>query len=215
MLTYNLFNKILIEPAATKPVTRLQITSGFASPDIAKKHMEQLTKLNRPIHIELIVGMPKEFLDEKQHREFCELMKNTDTNVTISCKYIVGKTEVHAKTYCWLFADGKPFIAFAGSANYTMTAFGMSRNSERKEVMTWIDAPRAKKFHDILRRNTIDCTSPGAFDYIKRTTSKTSPYQRYRYRYRPYTRRRKDKESGCLVLVIAVILFILYTTFFR
>ena len=151
MLTYNLFKKILIEPATTKPVTRLQITSGFATPYIVKKHIEKLADLGRPIHIELIIGMPEEYVNKEQHMEFCQLTRETGTNVSISCKYIIDGTPVHAKTYCWLFEDGRPSVAFAGSANYTMTAFGLSRKSKQREAMAYVNASVVKKFHETMK----------------------------------------------------------------
>ena len=203
MLTYNLFNKVLIEPATNKPVTRLQIISGFATPSIAKKHMERLADLNRPIHIELIIGMPKDYINEKQHKEFCDLTKNTKTNVSISCKYITKGIPVHAKTYCWSFGDGQPSIAFAGSANYTMTAFGMSRDSQQKEAMAYVNASTVQKFHDELKKDAIDCTSPEALNHIKKASYQKPAYKRYSFRpyfryknsnYRPYRHRKKSND---------------------
>ena len=238
MLTYNLFNKILIEPATNKPVTRLQIISGFATPSLAKKHMERLADLNRPIHIELIIGMPKDYINEKQHKEFCELTKNTDTNVSISCKYITKGIPVHAKTYCWSFEDGQPSIAFAGSANYTMTAFGMNRDSQQKEAMAYVNASTVQKFHDALKKDAIDCKSPEALNHIKKTSYQKPVYKKYgfrpfkktsyqkpaykrygfrpyfsykNYNYRPYQRRKKS-NLGWVWLIMAIII-IFYVTF--
>ena len=240
MLTYNLFNKILIEPATNKPVTRLQIISGFATPSLAKKHMERLADLNRPIHIELIIGMPKDYINEKQHKEFCELTKNTNTNVSISCKYITKGIPVHAKTYCWSFGDGQPSIAFAGSANYTMTAFGMNRDSKQKEAMAYVNASTVQKFHNELKKDAIDCTSSEALNHINKTSYQKPAYKRYRFHplkktnyqkpaykryssrpyfsyknrnYRPYQRRKKS-NLGWVWLIMAIII-IFYVTFFK
>ncbi len=211
MLTYNLFNKILIEPATTKPVTRLQIISAFATPYIVKKHMEQLASLNRPIHIELIIGMPQKYIDEEQHIEFCELMrKNTNTNIRISCKYIMSDMLVHAKTYCWLFEDGRPAVAFAGSANYTMTAFGMSRNNKQKEVMAYVNAKLVAEFYDTLKYKSVDCTHPEALNCIKPMSKSSETLVHKRKPYQSYFKsKKKNLDYAWLILLIIIILIIL------
>ena len=195
-------------------MTTLQIISAFATPYIAKKHIEQLASLNRPIHIELIIGMPQKYINEEQHMEFCELMrKNTNTNISISCKYIVSDMLVHAKTYCWLFEDGQPAVAFAGSANYTMTAFGMSRNYKQKEVMAYVDAKLVVKFHDTLRNMAVDCTHPQAFNFIKPTStrSETTVYKRQPYQSYFKSKKKNLDYSWLILSIIIIILIILFS----
>ena len=159
MLTYNLYNKILIEPVLENSrATRLQIIAGYASPYMVKMHIQKLAslKLNRPIHIELIIGMSRS-INKKEHLEFCKLTKTSGTNTSISCKYMVRKKQVHAKTYCWLSSDNEPLIAFAGSANYTAVGFGLNKKIKQTETMICTDTQSAKNLYDRLEKYTIDC----------------------------------------------------------
>ena len=193
MLTYNLYNKVLIEPAVNRQATRLQIVTGTATPQMAKEHINTLAslKLDRPIHIELIVGMPQQYIEKSQHQEFCELTESTGTNVSISCKYIATGKYVHAKTYCWSSENGEPVVAFAGSANYSMAAFGVAKNSDQTEAMAYVDAETAKRFHGRVRGDSIDCTDPKAITYI---SHKIDPKIKYKINPRRYARRYRKKH---------------------
>lgn len=157
MLTDALFEEVLIAPAARKGMNRLQIVSGFATASMADKHMEKLKEFDQRVGIELIVGMPKRGgIERAQHRALQRLATERPYEMEFSCCYVLEGAPVHAKTYCWLSGD-KPQIAFMGSANYTLTAFGRSQI----EAMTDADAQSAASFYAQTHRRTINCLSDG------------------------------------------------------
>ena len=163
MLTYNLFNKILIEPVLNNSqATHLQIVTGYSSPTMARQHIEKLAalKLDKPIHIDLIIGMPEKYRKIRREEvfEFSQLTKNSWGNISISCRYIREKAHpTHAKTYCWLSADGTPIVAYTGSANYTLKAFGLHKQYKQTETMTYANATATKKFYERQEKYSVDC----------------------------------------------------------
>lgn len=52
------------------------------------------------------------------------------------CSYVYDSAPVHAKVYVWLKGD-EPVVAFAGSANFTQSAFGESAGNIWWSVMRW------------------------------------------------------------------------------
>lgn len=153
MLTDDLFQKILIAPAKKRGVDRLQIVSGFATANMADRQMEKLAKIDKLISIELIVGMTRQMgIEKARHYALKKLAEQRPYDMDFSCRYVVLGTPVHAKSYCWLEGDS-PQAAFAGSANYTMTAFGRSQI----ECMTKVDADQAAQFYSRIFRDTENC----------------------------------------------------------
>lgn len=70
-----------------------------------------------------------------------------------TCKYLCRGEAVHAKVY--VFCEGSdPVCAFAGSANYSQTAF---LNSQRREVLAECSPARAYDFFKSLKDDTISC----------------------------------------------------------
>ena len=153
MLIDDLFKEILIEPAQVSSVNRLQIVSGFATPNMAICHMEQLADLNKDISIELIVGMTTGFgIDRGYHLGFQQIAQEQQPHIPFKCSYVALGNPVHVKSYCWL-SDDKPVKAFLGSANYTINAFRRSQI----EAMETTDAHLAAVFYREQLENTIDC----------------------------------------------------------
>ena len=73
MLTENLFEKVLIEPAMQNFDT-LCIVSGYASATMVSRHFDHLRRGKREVRIQLIVGMA--YL-KKTIRDFRNLPANT------------------------------------------------------------------------------------------------------------------------------------------
>lgn len=155
MLTEDLFGKILISPAIRHDVDRLQIVSGYATASMADRHIESLAYANigRAISIELIVGMTRHNgIAKAQHYALQKLVREHSGDINFLCSYVVNGNPIHAKTYCWLSGD-EPRCAFAGSANYTLTAFGRSQI----EAMAEADGNAAAEFYAQSKINACDC----------------------------------------------------------
>ncbi len=153
MLSEDLFREILIIPAMRQEINRLQIVSGFATAGMADRHMEKLAGIDQSISIDLIIGMPRQVgIEKAQHFALRKLSETQPYGLDFSCRYVVKGNPVHAKTYCW-FEKNRPILAFAGSANYSLTAFGRSQI----EVMTPADVYGIANFQADVRRNTTDC----------------------------------------------------------
>ena len=153
MLEEDLFHRVLLDSATQPGINRLQIVSGFATAGMADRHMEHLQKMGKAINIELIVGMTRQIgIEKAQHYAFRKLAGELPYGMGFSCRYVVRGNPVHAKTYCWM-REKEPCLAFVGSANYTLTAFGRGQI----ESMAEANQQSVMEFHRRVRRNTIDC----------------------------------------------------------
>jgi len=112
----DLYNSNLIQPIR-HGANRLFIISGYASATFARRHVVDLLKINNDFEINLLVGMPSARVD---HLAFLQLIE--EYNGRFKGYYFQGKPSVHCKVYSW-FLDDKPFIGFAGSANYSQFGF--------------------------------------------------------------------------------------------
>ena len=154
MLTEDLFRQVLIAPALQSNHCRLQIVSGFATANMADRHMDHLSKLNTKASIELIVGMTVQSgIEKAQHKALCKLANEGAYGLNFSCRYVVKRNPVHAKTYLWLNEQKIPIMAFSGSANYTLTAFSRSQ----VENMVDTDCLPVENFYKAVFQDTIDC----------------------------------------------------------
>ena len=168
MLIDNLFSQVLIEPALQHAKTRLQIVSGFATGSMAHRHLEELAERGANASIELIVGMTNHSgIEKAQHKVLCDLAQNRAYGMDFSCRYIARNNPVHAKTYVWL-DDSGPFMAFCGSANYTITGF----IRRQIEAVTQADPVLAAKFYDECLPYTIDCLDETVTDYVTLTETR-------------------------------------------
>lgn len=159
MLTENLFEKILIEPAEQNFDT-LYIVSGYASATMVSRHIDHLSRCKRAVRIQLIVGMAiRDGISEKDHKGFRELA--SEYKDVFLCRYVASNPPVHSKTYAWCNGD-IPRLAFIGSANYTQAAFSTSR----REAMIEYDAERVRNYFDLIQRDTINCLDPRANNFI-------------------------------------------------
>lgn len=161
MLINNLFNDILIKPAK-QGCNKLFIVSGYGTAAMAFHHLNTLNKIGIKSNVELIIGMcAKDGLSESNHRGFQQLVEY-DFHDDFKCSYVVDLPPVHSKVYAW-FKDDKPFFGFAGSANYTQTAF---LNNQR-ESMTECDAELCFDYFKSLCDETIYCTHIDAENLVQ------------------------------------------------
>lgn len=160
MLIDNLFDDILMEPVK-QGCNKLFIVSGYATAAMAFRHLNYLKELNAEIDIELILGMcVKDGLSESNHRGFQQLVE-TDFVNSFKCSYVINLPPIHSKVYSW-FKDDEPMFGFAGSANYTQTAFS---NSQREFM---VDCPPDECFDyfESLCDDTLYCTHNDADNIV-------------------------------------------------
>jgi hypothetical protein len=150
MITEDLFNDILIKPIE-QGCNKLFIVSGYATAAMAFHHLSTLKSLNAKVNVELIMGMcAQDGLSKSNHRAFQHLM-NEDFKDVFKCSYLVNLPPVHSKIYVW-YKDDDPMFAFAGSANYTQTAFG-----DQRELMVECPPEDCLMYFENLCGETIYC----------------------------------------------------------
>lgn len=139
-----IFQEVLIDPIGLG-ANKLCVLSGYATSAMAFRHMDAISAIGRPVEVELIVGMtPFDGISLTNHRGFQQIVTE-DYAGRFRCGYVHPPPAVHSKLYVWL-TDDRPLIAFAGSANYTQTAFGRQR-----ELLTQCDPDDAfAYFHQIV-----------------------------------------------------------------
>ena len=95
MLTENLFEKILLEPAEQNFDT-LCIVSGYASATMVSRHFDHLSRGKREVRIQLIVGMAiRDGISEKDHEGFRELAR--EHKDVFVCRYVACKPPVRLR----------------------------------------------------------------------------------------------------------------------
>lgn len=87
MLTQNLFERVLLEPA-NQSANTLYIVSGYASATMVSRHFIQLIKNKKRVRVELIVGMAiHDGISKKDHTGFLYL---TVINTGCVMKIVMG-----------------------------------------------------------------------------------------------------------------------------
>ena len=115
MITNNLYEKVLIQPAKDG-YDELFIVSGYTSTTFLRRHLYDINNINENIKIHLIRGMRK----TSDHSAFLGLLNENPQS--FSGYYYQGTPQVHSKTYCWM-KNGQPSVGFSGSANYSQPGF--------------------------------------------------------------------------------------------
>lgn len=153
MITSNLFQRILIDPARQHYANLLLILSAHATANHARRHLKTLYQMNRHVQVKLILGMTVERgINDLQHTEFTDLCKSGPYNCGLECNYIVQGSPVHANLYIWL-KDQQPIIAFLGSANYTRNGFSRFV----REAMIEVAAKEALDHFYKIKEDSISC----------------------------------------------------------
>lgn len=154
MVTSNLSRKVFIEPLENG-ADHLYIVSGYATPTMATWVMNLAKSLGKKISISLLIGMAGlNGIPNSTHEGFKSLMKRPfpDGVESFVCSYICNGPPVHTKLYFWT-ASGNPTIAFAGSANFTQTAF----SHKQKELLVECDPNQAIDYYSSLLGDSIYC----------------------------------------------------------
>lgn len=172
----DLEKKVLFSPIE-EGANELRIISAYASPSMVTYHSQKIKELGLPpIKIKLFVGMcPFDGLNIITHKGFQKIQKESDNdpnNSSFECSYIYQAPPVHAKIYLWL-KNGKPFKAFAGSANYTQKAFSQGCG----EFMTECILEEAFAYYEEVSKRSIFCIENEVENYIR--IHKESPTQSY------------------------------------
>ena len=161
MLTENLFQKVLLDPAR-KGADTLYIVSGYARAGMAHQHIQTVQKKLKsdspPIHVNLIVGMAaKDGVANSSHLGFVSLSEET-LKGAFTCGYLMKPPQVHAKVYAWFRGD-KPTVGYIGSANYTRQGF-LEKN--QREVMTLGDPNMIRDYYRSIEAESCLCTHQDA-----------------------------------------------------
>lgn len=182
MLADNLFQRVLLDPPS-QGADQICIVSGYASAVMVLSHFEALRKLNlNHVSIKLIAGMClKDGISLTNHTSFKNLMDIYSEQ--FECSYIYKGLPVHSKVYVWL-KDNKPIAGFAGSANYSQSAF---LKSVLREFIVQIDPNMGFEYFSQLIDDAIFCNHIETEDYI--TIVKDSFYEKL------YYISKKDKED--------------------
>ena len=153
LLTENLFQQVLIEPAELFEADRMLAVSGYVTANMAYKHMEQLNSLRLHPSIHVVAGMvPAQGMNRAHHERFVSFSQEGIHGCSFSCKYAVSDNPVHSKVFIWM-KDESPVAAFAGSANYTARGFGENQN----EIMIHADPNAALKYYERTAGQAVYC----------------------------------------------------------
>lgn len=163
IISSDLFDSVLINPLRAG-ADKLCIVSGYATANMVLRHVDFASSkpLNKKFSIDLIVGMAvHDGMEKANHQGFIEIQSNK-YNVDFNCSYVVGRPPVHSKLYIWL-KDGKPMIAFAGSANYSQNAFSPSM----REILMKVNERDAFDYFNQIKGETQNCASDNIGDFIR------------------------------------------------
>lgn len=159
-----LISKVLLDPIR-RGANKLIIISGYVSHNMASWHMKRINEESLPpVKISLIAGMyPIEGVNVDLHEGLKDLVNFRDDRYSsFECKYIYQGAPVHSKVYLWM-KDDEPFIAFAGSANYTRNGFGKLQ----REYVVECDPIEAYAFYQDIESDSIVCNHSEVEEYIK------------------------------------------------
>ena len=153
LLTENLFQQVLIDPAERRGANRMLAVSGYVTSSMVHKHTDYLRKINCQSSITVIAGMvPMQGISKAHHKQFVNFSQEGIFGSEFSCKYVASDNPVHAKVFIWM-RNEKPVAAFAGSANYTITGFSKNQN----EAVTHVNLDEALDFYNQTIEQTVDC----------------------------------------------------------
>ena len=169
MIRDELFDEVLLAPT-NEGANKLYIVSGYATAAMAFHHLDFLAKEKKNIKIALLIGMcPIDGLSLSNHRAFRQLVE-LDYPDNFECSYVIKPPAVHSKIYAW-YKNEEPLYGYAGSANYTQTAFLKTQ----REVITRCNADAAFIYYNDLLRDTIYCTHPDADSFVQIYNDKFYP----------------------------------------
>jgi len=152
MITENLFEKVLLNPARASS-DFLSIISAFSTPAMVYRHFAELPQ---KVKILLIIGMiEKNGIPRAYHQEFVKIAQR-DYPERFECRYIIKSPPVHSKAYIWS-SESSPKVAYIGSANYTQTAFSV----QQREMLIESDPNRLQLYFKNLLKDSVNCLQKG------------------------------------------------------
>jgi len=158
-------NLVLFDPIK-QGADNLKIVSGYATHTMASWHITEIEAQGfDPISITLIVGMCKfDGISVSAHNGFNSLVSGNRSvrQSKLKCQYVVDGTPVHSKLYLWE-KNGFPFIAYMGSANYTQSAFSVSR----RELIESCSPDDAAIYFEKIEADTMYCNHSEIEDKIR------------------------------------------------
>ena len=163
MFSSDLNRKVFIEPMELG-ADHLCIVSAYATPTMATWLMNLVKSLGKRIKITLIVGMAGvQGIPTTDHESFKALMgeQPSENIASFQCSYVYQGAPVHSKLYIWL-TDDRPIRAFAGSANFTQTAF----SNRQREIVCACDPDLAYAYFNTLIDDTIYCNHAEVEEYV-------------------------------------------------
>ena len=158
--SHSLFEEVLVQPAL-EGATELHIVSGFVSPAMISRHVQELEKRGiSGLEIDITAGMtgrdgiPKFVLSGLQ--ALPRVLKGSKLNLSLTLPGV----SFNSKIYLWGNNNG-PFRAWTGSANYTQIGFGLASGSPtHTETLAEIDPQSAWEEIRRLGENTISASHP-------------------------------------------------------
>lgn len=145
MITENLYQKILIDPA-TNGCSELYIVSGFSSATFLSRNFDDLNEIDHNIKINLLIGMNQKRNDHSAYLNIKKMLGDRFEGY-----YYSGTPQVHSKTYSWI-KDGIPNMGFSGSANYSQYGFF---STKQQNQMASDDPIEIKNYFEILKDSSV------------------------------------------------------------
>jgi hypothetical protein len=167
-----MYEEVLIRPCQ-EGADILKIISGYATPEMALNHLEDLYERKLKAHISIIVGMcPRDGLSLSNHNGFQSIVSSQADAFKncFLCSYIYKAPPIHSKLYIW-YKNDQLFKAFIGSANYSQNAFYRQR-----ELMAEIHDDNINDYLLEIEKDSIFCNLPEAETLI--TVHNDSNYYR-------------------------------------
>lgn len=153
--TVNFRDHVLLDPIMAG-ADKLKIVSGYATHTMASWHItEIMSRIQTIVEIDLIVGMcPLDGISVSVHDGFKALVAEhgVGAQTLFMCQYVTEGLPVHSKLYLWE-REGRPFLAYTGSANYTQPAFF----GRRDEILKDCNPNDALVYFNSIEPRTVYC----------------------------------------------------------
>lgn len=154
MISSSLFEHVLLQPFRDG-ADELKVLSGYCGASMGARHIAKCDELDYGrIRSEIIYGMaPESGVPKSEHTGF-QCLQTSQFPGRFNCQYVVAPPAVHSKLYVWTLGQ-TPIAAFAGSANFTLTAFF----GNRVETMVSCDPQEALDEFDVAKERALECTA--------------------------------------------------------
>jgi hypothetical protein len=175
LFSANLYQSVLLDPVLLREADTIKIVTGYSSPGMCRRHLEDIVGKNKKIRLDLIVGMSaNEGVFEGDHIAYTTLMNSGHLGLSMSCSYVCKRPGVHSKLYLWE-KNNKPIEAYLGSANYSQGAF---IDGNTREVLEACDPGEAIDYFNTISTDTIYCNSPDVESEIAINKVRKSSFKR-------------------------------------